>query len=167
MVDNLKLKRQFMKSSDIKRLRKEIVTRFGDPGETLLPKKSRVEKIQISNEETVYFVDETLLLLKIDDEYIPSLFSIYKRKFELPAVYVDQGAVKAFLNGADMMVPGITKCDPFSEGDMITINEETKNKPIGIGKALMSSDEITNATHGKAIKNLHYIKDKYFEIAGI
>jgi PUA domain protein len=156
-----------MKSSDIKRLRKEVVARFGNPGGTLFPKKGRVEKIQISNDETVYFVDETLLLLKIDEDYIPSLFSIYARKFELPSVYVDQGAVKAFLNGADMMVPGITKCDPFSEDDVITVNEEVKNKPIGIGKALMSSDEIKNATHGKAVKNLHYIRDKYFEIAGI
>ena len=167
MVDSLKLKRHFMKSSDIKRLRNEVLMRFGDLGAKLFPKKSRVERIQISNDETAYLVDENLQLLKINDEFIPSLFSIYERKIELPAVYVDQGAVKAFLNGADMMVPGITKSDQFTEGDVITVNEEIKNKPIGIGIALMSSDEIKNATRGKAIKNLHYIKDKYFELAGI
>ena len=63
-----------------------------------------------------------------------------------------------------MMVPGIKKSDKFTEGNVVTVNEEIRNKPIGVGIALMNSDEINSASHGKAIKNLHYLKDKYFQL---
>ncbi|MFX1518895.1 MAG: PUA domain-containing protein [Promethearchaeota archaeon] len=156
-----------MKSSDIKKLRNKVLERFGEEGNALFPKKSRVERIQISDGEIVYFVDEHLQLLQVNEEFIPSLFAIYGGKITLPKVFVDQGAVKALLNGADMMVPGITKSDKFAEGDVVTVNDEINNRPIGVGIALMSSEELNSTTHGKAIKNLHWLKDKYFEITGI
>lgn len=68
------------------------------------------------------------------------------------------------LKGADVMVPGITESDEFAKGDIVAVYEETRSKPLGIGIALMSSDEIKKTTHGKAIKSLHHLKDKYFEI---
>jgi PUA-domain protein len=164
----LKLKRHFLKSSDIKRLRSEILKGFRDSEETLFPKKSKVEKVQLSADEIVYFVDDHLQLLQINEVYIPSLFVIYEGKITLPVVCVDHGAVSFVLKGADVMVPGITESDEFAKGDVIAVvYEETRNKPLGVGIALMSSDEIKKATHGKAIRNLHWLKDKYFEIAGI
>lgn len=169
LVDSLKLKRHFMKSSDIKKLKREVLMRFGDSnGEMLFPKKSRVEKVQISDDETAYFVNERLQLLIIKKQFIPSLFAIYEVEITLPAVYVDQGAVPFVLKGADVMVPGITESDEFAKGDVVVVfYEETKSKSLGVGIALMSSDEIKKTTHGKAIKSLHHLKDKYFGLAGI
>lgn len=157
-----------MKSSDIKKLRKKVLERFGEEGKRLFPKKSRVERIQISDAEIVYFVEERLQLLQINGDFIPSLFAIYEGKIALPKVCVDQGAVPFVLKGADVMVPGITNSDEFAKGEVVVVAYEEKgDKPLGVGITLMDSDEIKKATHGKAIKNIHWLKDKYFEIAGI
>jgi len=159
----LKLKRHFMKSSAIKRLKKKVLERFGGEG-ALFPKKSRIEKVQVSDEEIAYFVDKRLQLLQIKEQFIPSLLAVFNRLIELPVVCVDKGAGKALLNGANMMIPGITESDEFAKGDVVVVYEETKTKPLGVGIALMSSSEIKKTTHGKAIKNLHYLRDKFFQL---
>ena len=43
--------------------------------------------------------------------------------------------------------------------------EETHNKFLAVGKAMVSSDEMQNITKGEIVKNLHYISDKYWESA--
>jgi PUA domain protein len=41
--------------------------------------------------------------------------------------------------------------------------EETHNKYLSVGKAMVSSDEMNSISKGEVVKNLHYISDKYWE----
>ena len=43
--------------------------------------------------------------------------------------------------------------------------EESQHKFLAVGKAITDSSELENISKGEIIKNLHYISDKYWEIA--
>ena len=76
------------------------------------------------------------------------------------------GAVGFVTNGADVMSPGIVDADPqIQPGDLIWIADETHNKPLGVGEALLTGEEMIANTKGKAIKNIHYIGDALWEIS--
>ena len=77
---------------------------------------------------------------------------------------VDMGAVKFMCNGANVMRPGIKKHSDFEKDNMVCIIEESQNKFLAVGKALVSSQDIENMEKGEIIKNIHYISDKYWEI---
>ena len=77
---------------------------------------------------------------------------------------VDAGAVRFVVNGADIMCPGIVRADPeIKEGDLVIIKEETHDKPLAIGRALISGKDMVGDS-GKAIKSLHYVGDKLWNI---
>ena len=51
----------------------------------------------------------------------------------------------------------------ISKGQFVWIREENHHKPLGVGRALLDSNEILEYKQGKAIKALHYIGDKIWE----
>ena len=63
------------------------------------------------------------------------------------------------------MRPGIKNFSEFQKDDIICVVEEVHNKFLAIGKALVSSSEMSTITKGEVVKNLHYISDKYWESA--
>ena len=69
-------------------------------------------------------------------------------------------AVKFIANGADVMRPGIKEFDNFKKNQIIIIVDETHQKPLAIGEALVSSEEMKSLDSGKVIKNLHHVGDK-------
>ncbi len=108
---------------------------------------------------------EEPILTTVKGELIPTLYVVKKVGLNsLPYVVVDEGAIKHLLNGADVMIPGITELSNFSEGDVLAVWEPSKRSPIVIGKALLSSDEVKVRKRGKAIKNLHYAGDKVWKL---
>ncbi|TLY04548.1 MAG: RNA-binding protein, partial [Thaumarchaeota archaeon] len=49
--------------------------------------------------------------------------------------------------------------------DIVCVAEESHNKYLAVGKSFVSNDDMQNITKGEAVKNLHYISDKYWEAA--
>ena len=79
-------------------------------------------------------------------------------------VQIDMGAVPFVCNGANVMAVGINDVSPeISKGQFVWIREENHHKPLGVGRALLDSNEILESKQGKAIKALHYIGDKIWE----
>ena len=75
------------------------------------------------------------------------------------------GAVKFVAKGADVMSPGIVGADSgIQEGDFVIIIEETHRKPLAIGKALISGEEMVERNEGKAVKAIHYIGDNLWNL---
>ena len=68
-------------------------------------------------------------------------------------------------SGANVMRPGIKKYTEFSINDIVCVVEESKHKFLAVGKAIVDSSELENILKGEIVKNLHYISDKYWEIA--
>lgn len=124
-----------------------------------LSKKDAVDILDTESGQS-YLVNGKPWLFEQDGELVPHLKMLQERQV-LPTVTVDMGAVKFVVNGADVMRPGITKIEEgIATGDMVTIIDETHGKPLAVGKALLGSEEMRNATEGKVIQNIHHIGDK-------
>ena len=102
--------------------------------------------------------------IKIDKTFIPFLSETSMLE-KFPKVIVDMGAVKFVCNGATVMRPGIKKYTDFDKDDIICIVEESHNKFLAVGRALVSSKELETITKGEVVKNLHYISDEFWETA--
>lgn len=128
------------------------------PAEHVMTKKSNVFK-----EDNKLFVDNNLAFICIDGIWFPSLKLILQKPDLLPSVTVDKGAIKFVVNGADIMRPGITKVDDFKKEDFVVIVDETLSKPIAVGKAIFSSDELMEQKSGKVLLNIHFVGDEFWQ----
>ena len=112
-----------------------------------------------------FFREEKIpVAMKLEQGYIPAIHALNKGILEIPYAKIDKGAVAKILNGADVMAPGIVETSEFSRGDIVGVKEPDKSLYIAIGRALMSSQEITSVRRGKAIENLHYAGDDIWRV---
>ncbi len=141
----------------------EILQAITSQWKVELPKIKMLVKHEI-DEDTSIITGEGFTAIKIDSTYVPFLSETgLLEKF--PKVMVDAGAIKFVCNGANIMRPGIKNYTNFQKDEIVCVVEETHNKFLAIGKALVSSDEMPAITKGEVVKNLHYISDKYWEAA--
>lgn len=119
------------------------------------------------NQQPAFFLFEQNLL-------VPHLFLIHQGRMQLPLVVVDLGAVPFVLNGADIMRPGIVSTDFFTRNALVAIAAIPQNvsaektgttKAIAVGKALVSSEELTTFEKGRCIQTLHYVGDAFWNVS--
>ena len=127
-----------------------------------LPKIKNLKVYYIDNNAQI-IIGDGIKILNVDGCYIP-LLSEDAILEKLANVIVDMGAVKFMCNGANVMRPGIKKYTEFKKGDIVCVSEESQNKFISVGKAIMDSSELENVSKGEIIKNMHYVSDRYWEI---
>jgi len=125
------------------------------------PKIKNLKVHQISDEAQI-IVGKGIKILKIDDDYLPFLSEIETLK-KFPNVMVDIGAIKFMCKGANVMRPGIKKFTEFEKDKLVCIIEESHQKFLAVGKAMVSSTELENMEKGEVVKNLHYVSDKFWE----
>jgi H/ACA ribonucleoprotein complex subunit 4 len=68
----------------------------------------------------------------------------------LPVVVADDGAVEPICGGALLAVPGVCALDDFAAGQTVLVLT-LKGELIGLGEALMGSEEILDLSHGHAV----------------
>ncbi|MDL2261846.1 RNA-binding protein [Methanimicrococcus sp. OttesenSCG-928-J09] len=113
-----------------------------------------------TDEFKVIFADGKQMFIEYDGRLFPTVRGALEHLPPKKIVTVDMGAVKFVVNGADVMSPGITAADSsIQKDDLVVIVEETHKKPLAIGRALISGDEMAAAGSGKAIKSLSYVGD--------
>jgi len=111
----------------------------------------------------VILINNEPLLIEYDGRHYVSVYGAIKLKPEKYRVTVDEGALKFIMNGADIMKPGIVYADErIKEGDFVYVTVEGKESPIAVGIALCNGEEMKGAK-GKAVKNLHHLKDKIWK----
>lgn len=125
------------------------------------PKIKNLKVHQISDDAQI-ITGNGMKILKVNDDYLPFL-SETKMLEKFPNVTVDMGAVKFMCKGANVMRPGIKTFTDFEKDKLVCIVEESRNKFLAVGKAMISSSELENMEKGEVIKNLHYISDKFWE----
>jgi len=151
---------QLRKSKKIK-LVDELASIFGDVIRQLSDSKFETGT---TDEYTVLLIGGKPFFYYEAGEVIPTLRGALELELKTPIVVVDAGAVRYLANGADVMCPGIVKADPsIREGDLVIITEESHGKPLAIGRALMPGEAMT-AESGKAVKSVHYVGDKIWNI---
>jgi PUA domain protein len=117
-------------------------------------------EVVTTDEFKVIFADGKQMFIEYDGRIFPTVRGALERLPQTHIVTVDMGAVKFVVNGADVMSPGIVDADSsIQKDDLVVIVEETHKKPLAIGRALISGDEMAAAGSGKAIKSLSYVGD--------
>jgi PUA-domain protein len=148
-------------------LKKKKLKEFKDklgPYSSLIPSKSKVEILE-SDLPDLILVDGDPLIMILDDEPFPTLKGALKHPIESQVVVVDMGAVKFMASGADVMSPGIVEADPqIQEGDTVIVVDENHHKPLAMGTAIINGQEMVESNKGKAVKTLHYIGDKIWNL---
>lgn len=117
------------------------------------------KKDTVVEEDGKLYVNNILSLFKVDGFWIPSLKLLLNNDSLLPKVIVDMGAVKFVVKGADIMRPGIVSCEEFEKDSFVIIVDENNKKPLSVGKSILSSSDLMEASSGKVIKNLHFVGD--------
>ncbi len=111
----------------------------------------------------IVLVNNEPLLIEYGGKYYVSVYGAIKLRPEKYRVTVDEGALKFIMNGADVMKPGIVYADEgIKEGDFVYITVEGKESPIAVGIALCDGGDMVGGK-GKAVKNLHHLKDKIWK----
>ena len=111
----------------------------------------------------VILVDNEPLLINYEGRYYLSVYGVMRLRPEKYRVTVDEGALKFIMNGADVMKPGIVYADErIKEVDFVFVTVEGKDSPIAVGLALCDGSEMIGEK-GKAVKNIHHLKDKIWK----
>jgi PUA domain protein len=154
-------RRYFLRDKESKSFVRDFTVKFKVSLKEILKIGSiRVEVVETDRDLRIFVISGKPLLVKKGEDIFPSLmFSALLSR--IPRVVVDMGAVPHVCDGADVMVPGIVRVEgDFEADDIVVIVDERHGKPLAVGKALGSSEEIRNVNRGKAVKNLHFIGDK-------
>jgi PUA domain protein len=151
------LKSHNLSKSDIS----EVTDKIAQQWHIELPKTKTLVMHEIEENASI-ITGDNLVAIRIGENYIPFL-SETGLLDKFPKVVVDAGAIKFVCNGANVMRPGIKNFTKFQKDDLVCVVEETHNKYLSVGKAMVSSDEMNSISKGEVVKNLHYISDKYWE----
>jgi PUA-domain protein len=127
-----------------------------------LSKKDQVVLVEDENQKLI-LVNKEPFFFYYEDKLVPTL-KLLQTKDLLKKITVDMGAVKFVVNGADIMRPGITKIDAdIKKEEAIVVVDENNQKPLAVGIALLSAEEMEKVSSGKVIKNIHYVGDEIWK----
>ena len=150
-----------LKQKDIKALQDEIAEQFS---EAVVQDLNAVEIGKVQHRELI-FIDKKAIFFKQNDQLFFTILGLLMLKPQKRKVVVDMGAVKFITNGADVMAPGIVDADKEIEAEnQVWICDETHGKPLAVGIALISGDEMVQQSSGKAVRLVHYIGDQLWTL---
>ena len=117
-------------------------------------------------EFTVLLVNDSIDFLMHENKWVFTLQGLNKYQLKNKWVVVDMGAISFITKGADVMAPGITDADVgIQKDDLVWICDEKHRKPLAVGVAMMSGEEMKASSTGKAIKTLHYVGDRLWTVS--
>ncbi|WP_292460169.1 RNA-binding protein [Methanothermococcus sp.] len=158
----MEIKRRYcLKKKELKKIKEELNNIFGVE---IFPKKSNGE-LAITSEYDIILINNESVAFKINDKIYPTLKVLMNHNLNKGKVVVDMGAVKFIANGADVMAPGIVDADDnIDEGDIVFVVDETYNKPLCVGEALIDGKTMKESNKGRAIKTIHYVGDDIWKL---
>ncbi len=115
----------------------------------------------IEDEFTIILVDGVPAYFYHDGAYYPTVILLLNIELNSNYVTVDMGAVKHVLNGAKVFAAGIVEADfNIKEGDAVYVRDEKYHKPLAVGIALMSGEDMVKSKSGTAVMTIHYYGDQ-------
>lgn len=140
----------------------DVLREIGMQWKMEIPKIKNLKIYELDDGARI-LIGDGITALKIGQNYLPFLTDA-KILERFPSVTVDMGAVKFMCNGANVMRPGVKAFTEFDKGQIVCIIEESQKKVLAVGRALVSSKEMSEMVKGQVVENLHYISDTYWEI---
>lgn len=158
----VKIKNRYrLKIKDIKKFQNELKNTFDS---VFFNEKSSVETGDIEGIRIIFVDDEPVFMI-YKNRIVFTLQGLYKYKPREKFVVIDMGAVKFVTNGADVMAPGIVDADKdINENDQVWICDEKHHKPLAVGIAIMTGEQMMSERQGKAINVIHYVGDRLWNL---
>jgi PUA-domain protein len=151
--------RHRLKDREVKELSVALQAQFGDD---FFKGKVTVDTGSVE-EYTVLLVNDSMDFFMYNNQVMFTLQGLMKHHPNTKYVVVDMGAVGFIIKGADVMTPGITDVDiAIQKNDFVWVCDEKHRKPLAIGIALISGEEMKNKQPGKAIKTIQYVGDRFW-----
>lgn len=133
-------------------------------GKEILTGKELIDKAE-TDDISVLIINNEILGFSMQGKYFLTLKGLLKYKPESKYITVDMGAVKAIAGGADLMAPGIVTLDKtIQSNEFVWIRDSLHKKPLAVGVALRSASEMLTLGRGKAVRSIHHIGDKLWEL---
>jgi PUA domain protein len=154
--------RHRLKTKDIKKFQNELKNNFDS---IFIDLKSLVETGNFDGIEII-LIDGEPCFMNYENKIVFTLTGINKFNPQKKYVIVDMGAVKFVTSGADVMAPGIIDADEnIDKNDQVWICDEKHRKPLAIGIAIMTGEQMIKEKKGKAIKTIHHVGDKVWNFS--
>ena len=158
-----KHRRYFLKEREAKALLCKVTEKLKINVEQLFKGKASFEVVETDVGE-IYLINGKPQLAKIGGLVFPTLM-FDEFLAVAPKAIVDMGAVPYVCKGANVMAPGIKRYEgEFKKGDFITVVDERHGKALAIGEAFYESDEARKIKQGIAIKSIHYVGDRIWDL---
>jgi malignant T-cell-amplified sequence len=126
-------------------------------------RSAQVEIIEPDEGVRFVVVDGRFTFVEIEGSILPFVGSKPLMGL-LPSVYIDEGAVKYILKGADVMRPGISKFDDWGDKEkLVVIRDQGRDRGLAVGRSLVPSSEMAGMSKGICVKNLQYAGDRVWE----
>ncbi len=152
--------RHRLKSKEIRNIIEDLENEFN---EIFFDINSTVEIGEVEGIRFI-FVESQAAFMYLEDKTCFTLKGIELFKPKNRFVVVDMGAVKFVTNGADVMAPGIIDADKnIKENDFVWICDEHNKKPLAVGFATISGEDMVSGDKGKAVRIIHYVGDSIWE----
>ena len=156
--------RHRLKSKELKEITRTLKNKFSSD---FFDSSSSVEIGDLEGFKVI-LVDNEIDFMIHEDNIVFTVRGLSKYTPKEYFVVVDMGAVGFVTKGADVMVPGIVDADErIQKSDYVWICDETHRKPLAVGMAFMTGEEMKSKKTGKAIKNIHYVGDKLWNLSDI
>ncbi|MCL2642436.1 MAG: DUF1947 domain-containing protein [Candidatus Bathyarchaeota archaeon] len=159
-----KQRRYVLKSKEIKQILLGASEQFKMDLDALFGNKATIEIVESDNSQ-IYTVNTRPIMFKIAETFLPLL--CFTEFIEAaPKVTVDMGAIPFVCKGANVMAPGIRRVEgEFSKGDLLVVKDEKHGKPLALGESMFDVATFRETKAGPVIKTLHYVSDKYWNMA--
>lgn len=155
--------RHHLREDATKKILDNLRVTFGEGVDTVFSGRTW-EIAETDEEQDFIMINGEPLLFSVDGEAFPTVRGALKISPLKKRVVVDMGAVKFVAKGADIMCPGIVEADPaIRTGDLVVVTDQMHNKPLAVGRALIDGDQMVG-TKGKAVKSIHYIGDRIWNL---
>jgi PUA domain protein len=137
------------------------------PVKILFPKKKPVTVYHLENRVNIYSCEQKPIFAELNTgEIIPHLSIAISYPNLLPFVFVNEGAVRPLLRGADLMARGVIETPiPYDVGAVVEVRLQGTDIPFAIGVAVVSSNDTPKQTSGSAIKIAHCLRDGFWNVS--
>lgn len=156
-------RRYSLKSKEAKQILSDASQRFKLDMDALFGGKANVEVVE-SEAGGIYLINSKPLMYKTDT--LLPLLSFTEFVSVAPKISVDMGAIPFVCKGANVMAPGIRKVEgEFQKGDLLVVVDEKHGKALAVGESMLDAQTLKETKKGPVIKTLHYVSDKYWNVA--
>jgi len=143
-------------------LRSKDVSKEVESYDLEISKKDQVELVE--DKYKIILINKKPAFFYYDGKAVPTLKFLQENNI-LKKITVDMGAVKFVVNGADVMRPGIIEIEEgIVKDQFVCVIDKNNKKPLAVGIALFTGEEMKSMSSGKVIKNIHYVGDELWRM---